>query len=189
MWIGANGCEDTIRNCWTYNNTSLAGDRMMECIRNTRVGLLHWEKTNFRRIKGEVEDLEKRLDQLAKAPLSREAAQQRVSLCTELEAVLTKKKSCGSRREKPNGYKKVIGTQPIFILGLVLVIRRMQFPTENRLGQWCVSVDEMQRTILEQFETLFRRSNPREEDISAALEGMQARVSADMKTSLIPWNK
>ncbi|KAL0443689.1 UNVERIFIED_CONTAM: hypothetical protein Slati_2091600 [Sesamum latifolium] len=46
----------------------------------------------------------------------------------------------------------------------------------NRLGQWCVSVDEIQRTILEQFETLFRSSNPREEDTSAALEGMQARM-------------
>ncbi|KAL0443690.1 UNVERIFIED_CONTAM: hypothetical protein Slati_2091700 [Sesamum latifolium] len=73
---------------------------MMECIRNTWVGLLHWERTSFGRIKGKVEDLEKRLDQLAKAPFSREAAQQRVLLHTEFEAVLTREEIMWKQRGK-----------------------------------------------------------------------------------------
>ncbi|KAL0394820.1 UNVERIFIED_CONTAM: hypothetical protein Slati_4448200 [Sesamum latifolium] len=54
----------------------------------------------------------------------------------------------------------------------------------NREGNWCVLAEETQHTILEHFETQFRSSNPREEAISATLEGMQAKVSADTSTGL-----
>ncbi|KAL0433824.1 UNVERIFIED_CONTAM: putative mitochondrial protein [Sesamum latifolium] len=54
----------------------------------------------------------------------------------------------------------------------------------NREGSWCVTGEEIQDTILDHFETQFRSSNPREEAISAALERMQAKVSADMNLCL-----
>ncbi|KAL0405684.1 UNVERIFIED_CONTAM: hypothetical protein Slati_3882300 [Sesamum latifolium] len=42
----------------------------------------------------------------------------------------------------------------------------------------------MQHTILEHFENQFRSTNPNDEDISVALEGMTVRVSEDMGASL-----
>ncbi|KAL0411165.1 UNVERIFIED_CONTAM: hypothetical protein Slati_3706200 [Sesamum latifolium] len=164
MWVGAAGYEDTIRTYWNSHEAQTTGDRMLECIHNTGVGLLNWEHTSFGRVKGKVKELESRLDSLAKKSISGEVSGQRVALRTELESILTKEEVMWKQRGKPNGYRKAIGTPPIFIPGPVHARRKMQFPG---LGIGA-----------------FHSSKPRDEAIGVALEGMQAKVSADMNASL-----
>ncbi|KAL2251866.1 UNVERIFIED_CONTAM: hypothetical protein Sindi_2308900 [Sesamum indicum] len=84
MWVGADGCEGTIRHSWSCDRTCPAGERVMECILNTWVGLLDWVQISFGRIKDKVKDIEEHLDQLAKGPINSETAQRRVVLRKEL---------------------------------------------------------------------------------------------------------
>ncbi|KAL0421406.1 UNVERIFIED_CONTAM: hypothetical protein Slati_3163500 [Sesamum latifolium] len=145
----------------------------MECIWNTRVGLLDWEPSSFGRIKGKVKELEDRLDRLAKSSISSETAHHRVVLRKELEEVLSQVEIMWKQRGKAQWLQTGDRNTAYFHSR---ASSRQKKNSIGRLrtqeGQWYASVDEMQHTILEHFENQFRSTNPKDEDISDVLEEM-----------------
>ncbi|KAL0411458.1 UNVERIFIED_CONTAM: hypothetical protein Slati_3735500 [Sesamum latifolium] len=70
MWTRSTCYEDRIRRSWDGGMDRSIGHRVMKCLRNTREGLISWDKLHFDHVRQRVKELEEQLQVLDKDPIS-----------------------------------------------------------------------------------------------------------------------
>ncbi|KAL0410571.1 UNVERIFIED_CONTAM: hypothetical protein Slati_3646800 [Sesamum latifolium] len=90
MWTRDDGCEELIRSLWNSGPSESAGQRVLQNLAKTKAGLISWDKSHFGHVRRRVKELEERLIELDKEPITCFTRQRQEFMRRELEELLSR---------------------------------------------------------------------------------------------------
>ncbi|KAL0451826.1 UNVERIFIED_CONTAM: hypothetical protein Slati_1160700 [Sesamum latifolium] len=100
MWTRTVACEHLIQRRWVGGQSGSAGQKLKQCLSNTREGLISWERSHFGHVGRRVKQLEEQLQALDDDSTKPEDRLKRRALRYELEEFLSREELMWKQRGK-----------------------------------------------------------------------------------------
>ncbi|KAL3825323.1 hypothetical protein ACJIZ3_021352 [Penstemon smallii] len=184
MWMKSEECAKIIEQHWLPD--LLREDDLMGTLESCKVGLMTWNKQSFGGVTKLVKKLKEEVFVLKKGTLTADTKLLIKQKTNELEGLLDSEELMWRQRAKAHWMREGDKNTKFFhakassrrkgntILGL-----------RNNEGVWCEEENELEGIVADYFRDIFTSKNPTEDDLGAALEVIQQRISPEMNADFL----
>ncbi|KAH9734317.1 reverse transcriptase domain-containing protein [Citrus sinensis] len=188
MWSSYDGCKEIIKEEWgLYRNWSSenSAQSFRQATKTSMGRLLGWSKREFRKRDRKLEKLKFQLRELKQRRVQFVDGEEIRKMEKQIQNILMDEEIYWNQRSRADWLKEGDKNTKIFH-GKATARRKKNriWGIEDNFGRWIEEPIEVEHEFCNYFTKLFTSTQPSQDQIAAALEGITPRVSASMNESL-----